>query len=342
MDKRIRMKDVARELGISAVTVSKALAGKEGVSESLRKKIVRKAAELGYVYNNLPRNLLYGRNHNIGVLLSSRYLGSSSFYWRFLKQLLFTLKQTSYSALLEIVEADEEEQTAVPTFIRDNKADGVILLGQFSDKYLSRITRLRERCVFLDFYTESGGVDCIATNNFLGSYNLTKLLIEAGHEKIGFVGSPQATTSILDRYMGFCKAMLEAALPYDAAIEDRDMRGFYLDRINIRPEYYTAYVCNNDQVAGVVIHDLRSRDYRVPEEISIAGFDNDSEDVTAGLGVTSFEVNIQAMCDAAVRALLEHIESKDYKPQGVLFIDGRVVEKNSIARREPDVAGKKE
>ncbi|MDR1470420.1 MAG: LacI family DNA-binding transcriptional regulator [Spirochaetaceae bacterium] len=328
------MRDVARELGISVVTVSKALAGKEGVGEQLRQKIVRKAAELGYVYNNLPRNLLYGRNYNIGVLVSSRYLGFSSFYWRFLKQLLVALKKTAYSALLEIVEADEEAGAVIPSFIRDNKADGVIVLGQFSDTYLSFIAEQTKKRVFLDFYSEIGSTDCIATNNFLGSYNLTKLLIEAGHEKIGFIGSPKATTSILDRYVGFCKAMLEAALPYDAAIEDRDARGVYLDQMDIRPEHYTAYVCNNDQLAGAVISNLRGRGCRVPEDISLAGFDNDNETVTAGVGVTSFEVNIQAMCDAALRALIGHIESDDYKPQGVLLIDGRIVEKASIARQK--------
>jgi LacI family transcriptional regulator len=324
------MSDIARELAVSTVTVSKALAGKDGVSNSLRRRIEQKAAEMGYIYNNLPRNLLLGRMFNVGIIISSKYLGESPFYWTFYRELLHILKRTSYLGILEVVESRDEAGCMVPDLLKANKVDGLVILGQFSDDYLSMIVARTRRCVFLDFYSDMGTCDCVASNNFLGSYNLTKLLIEAGHQRIRFIGSPSATTSILDRYMGFCKAMVEAGLPYEEAVEDRDHTGAYIN-FSLWPEHTSAYVCNNDQLAGIVITKLQRLNLQVPRDISIVGFDNESDVVTAGVGVTSLEVNIAAMCKEAVDLLLENIETGDYRVRGKVFVDGRVVVKESIA-----------
>ncbi|MDR0708064.1 MAG: substrate-binding domain-containing protein [Treponema sp.] len=330
MKRAVRMSDIARRMGVSTVTVSKALGGKDGVSDALRKLISEKAAEMGYVYNCLPRNMRAGRGHLIGILISARYLGESSFYWFFYQTLLARLKETSYLGVLEIVSVEEEEKCVFPPFVVMNRVDGLIILGQMAERYIAAVASRINNCIFLDFYSETDGYDCVVSNNFLGSYNLTKLLVAAGHTRIGFIGSTSATTSILDRYMGFCKAMLEASLPYDAAIEDRDGNGVYTE-IKLQPDAYTAYVCNNDQIAGIAITRLRELDIEVPRDVSIVGFDNESEAVTAGVGVTSLEVNVQDMCDTAVNLLIERIESKSYRLRGRLFIDGRVVIKESIA-----------
>ncbi|MDR2070635.1 MAG: substrate-binding domain-containing protein, partial [Treponema sp.] len=301
-----------------------------GVSETLRKTIMLKAEELGYVYNSLPRNMREGRHYIIGILIASRFIGESSFYWVFYRELLRVIKQTSYLGVLEIISDEDETNRAVPSILSAKRIDGVIILGQMGDPYLSMITSKIAQCVFLDFYSGIGSCDCVASNNFLGSYNLTKLLIAAGHKKIGFIGSTAATTSILDRYLGFCKAMMEAGLPSEAAIEDRGSKGVYID-IMLCPEDYTAYVCNNDQIAGIIINQLRKLGLEVPRDISIAGFDNESEVVTAGVPVTSLEFNIAGMSELAVSLLIQHIESPEYVPRGCSFIDGRVVVKESIA-----------
>jgi LacI family transcriptional regulator len=329
MKSRIKMSDIARELNVSTVTVSKALAGKDGVSEALRGEIKKKALELGYVYNSLPRNLLLGRHYNIGILISVKYLGASSFYWIFYQNLLSELKKTRYLGILEIVSLEDEANCESPASMLVNKVDGFIVLGQLASPYLAMIAGSGVKCVFLDFYSETGGCDCVASNNFLGAYSLTRLLIEAGHQKIAFIGSISATTSILDRYMGFCKVMVEANLPYGKAIEDRDASGLYTE-LSLSPEY-TAYVCNNDRLAGHVINQLRREGKSVPRDVSIVGFDNESVDVTGGVGVTSLEINIPSMCSLAVNLLVQNIENAAYTPRGQSFIDGKVIIKDSIA-----------
>jgi LacI family transcriptional regulator len=330
MKSTVKMSDIAKELAVSTVTVSKALSGKDGVGSALRQTIMRKAEELGYVYNSLPRNMREGRYYLVGILISAKFIGESSFYWVFYQELLTVIKRTPYLGILEIVSVEDELNGTLPSILNTKKLDGIIILGQMRDPYLALISSRMPQCVFLDFYSEVGSRDCVASNNFLGSYSLTSLLIAAGHKHIGFIGSTAATTSILDRYLGFCKAMMEAGLRCDAAIEDRDAKGLYIE-IMLRPDNYTAYVCNNDQIAGVVINQLRKAGLEVPKDVSVAGFDNESELVTAGVGVTSLEFNIAAMSELAVELLIQHIESPDYVPRGHSFIDGRVVIKHSIA-----------
>jgi LacI family transcriptional regulator len=325
------MSDIARELGVSTVTVSKALSGKDGVGKELRKSIVQKAEAMGYVYNSLPRSMLKGRTYNIGILIAAKYLGENSFYWIFYQRLLRVLKTTSYTGILEVVSDEDETACVIPSIVTANKIDGLILLGQFSNAYLSTLTAAVRQCVFLDFYSEIGGCDCVASNTFFGSYNLTRMLLAAGHKKIAFIGSISATTSIMDRYMGYCKAMLESGLPYDAAIDDRDGKGIYLTEIRIKTGAYTAYVCNNDQVAGNVIRQLRRAGLSVPADISLVGFDNESEAVTGGIAITSLEVNIDSMCGKSIETLIRHIEAEDYGPPGISFINGKIVIKQSIA-----------
>jgi LacI family transcriptional regulator len=328
----VRMRDIARELGVSTVTVSNALAGKDGVSEALRAEIKEKAEALGYMYNSLPRNMLHGRHYTIGILISNRFLGDSSFYWIIYKQLLSEIKKTDYLGVLEVLSLEDEAASATPpAFLRANRVDGLIVLGQLAPDYLTILTNYSKKCVFLDFYSEIGDCDCVASNNFLGSYSLTRLLIEAGHKKIAFIGSPQATTSILDRYMGFCKMMLEAGLPYGKAIEDRDERGLFYE-VNLDP-VFTAYVCNNDRLAGQVVQQLRREGKSVPQDVSLVGFDSRNKAITEGIGITSLELNIEAMSELAVSLLIQNIENPDYIPRGQSFIDGRVVVKESIAPR---------
>jgi LacI family transcriptional regulator len=274
--------------------------------------------------------MLEGRTYNIGILIASKYLGESAFYWIFYQKLLDLLKKTSYTGILEIVSDEDEAKGVVPSIVASNKIDGLILLGQLSDPYLSALASKVKQCVYLDFYSETGSCDCIAPNNFMGSYSLTRLLIAAGHKKIAFIGSISATTSILDRYMGFCKAMLEAGLSYDPAIEDRDRKGLYLAEFKLNSGHYTAYVCNNDQVAGIVIRQLRHMGIAVPKDISMVGFDNESETVTEGIGITSLSVSIDNMCEMAINSLVQHIEAEEYIPMGMSFIDGKIVVKQSI------------
>lgn len=109
--------------------------------------------------------------------------------------------------------SEAENDNIIPNVILDNKVDGIIVLGQMKSKYLENIKNTEVPLVFLDFYKEMMDVDSIISDSFYGAFTITNHLISKGHRDIGFIGNIYATNSILDRYLGYQKALLINKIP---------------------------------------------------------------------------------------------------------------------------------
>lgn len=115
MKSNITMRDIANKLGVSSVTVSKALNDKEGVSEELKQKIKALAGEMGYRYNSAAKSIKDGLSKNIGVLIPERFTGMShSFYLRVYQQISLLLDQYGYFGILNILSNEDEELLNFP------------------------------------------------------------------------------------------------------------------------------------------------------------------------------------------------------------------------------------
>ena len=219
------MRDIARAVGTSAVTVSKALAGKSGMSDSLRQKILQAAEDMGYVYGGegIP-----GKPHlDIGILVPERYFAADSFYSEMYRQLVMQLTEKGHFGLLEILSPESEEGMTLPNLVQSGRADGMIILGEPTKDYYRMLTKSGVPTVFLDFYDERGNADAVVGDNTYGTYRLTNHLIHEGHTRIGFVGNRLATASIMDRYLGYYRAMLtnELEIREDWILPDRGITG---------------------------------------------------------------------------------------------------------------------
>lgn len=329
--KSVTMKDIADRLGISTVTVSKALSDKDGVSSELREKIKGVAEEMGYRYNTLAKSVKEGRSYNIGVLVADRFIGDNgdAFYLKMYQGVVKALSRVNYYGILEIVTSEAEKKLVTPNIISDNKVDGIIILGQMSIEYVNLIKSTAMPLVLLDFYDESLDVDSIISDSFYGSYKVTNHLISQGHKKIGFVGKVFFTSSILDRYLGYYKALISNGLEVreDWVIEDRGEDGEYID-IQLPKEMPTAFVCNCDGIAYLFINKLKKLGYKVPRDISVVGFDND---IFANISVpklTTVEVDITSMSETAVDAMIRKI-SGDKHAIGRKVISGKLIIRDS-------------
>lgn len=189
--------------------------------------------------------------------------------------------------------------------MRSGKADALIILGQPSKAYLRMICEQTLPVVFLDFYDERSGISCVVGDNAYGCYRLTAHLIRNGHRDIGFVGNPMVTSSIMDRYLGYYRAMMMNNLPVrpEWVIPDRDETG-RLSEIVLPEELPTALVCNCDLVARQVVQLLRSRGLRVPEDISVTGFD-DFLPVAGDPSLTTFRVDVASMVQMTVKLVAD-------------------------------------
>jgi len=331
MKTNVTMKDIAEKIGVSSVTVSKALNDKEGVSEELRDRIKRVASEMGYRINTTAKSMKEGYSYNIGVIIPERFIGrNQSFYLHFYQQITTMLEEYHYYGILHMLSSEDEENLTLPRIYYEKKVDGFIILGQISNSYAELLKKTEVPFVFLDFYTDQAEIDSIISDSFYGVYELTNYLIDQGHRKIAFVGNIYSTSSIQDRFLGYYKSLLEhkIELNKDYIIPDRDDRGEYID-IRLPADLPTAFVCNCDEVAYNLINKLKKAGYHVPDDFSVVGFDNDIYSTISDPKITTIEVNVAEMSRIAVRTIIQKIKNKERK-FGRLMVKGKVIYRDSV------------
>lgn len=331
--KPVRMADIARKLGISTVAVSKALSGQKGVSEELRSQVKALADQMGYRTPSAVRLNKQAKGFNIGVLIPERYLDlNGSFYWRMHQELAKCAMPYECFTLLEVLEDSTIDSNQQPKLMQENKVDGIILIGCHAVEYAATLNATWEKpMVFLDFYNADIAVDSVTSNGFIGSYMMTQYLLDRGHTSIGFVGTPLATSSITDRYLGYVKAMMEHHLPMQAEwlLDDRDIKtGKDID-INLPKHLPTAFVCNSDHAAIRLVRTLNERGLSVPDDLSVVGFDNYQFPDNGGVGITTYEVDITEMARNAIQMLIAKLSETPYQ-SGMSIIGGRIVERESV------------
>lgn len=337
MAKKVKLKDIAEHFGISCVTVSKALSGQKGVSEELRDRIKAYAKELGYQSPTEIKMSQATKSYNIGVVVSEKYFKKTqSFYWMLYQELATKAVAKECFTVLEILSYTNEKNLVKPKLLEDNRIDGLIVLGSLSAKYISMIEQtIKMPYVFLDFYSKSGLSDSIISDSFYGMYKLVSHLIENGHRDLAYVGTLMSTKSINDRYLGFCKACMENGIRHEnmPVIPDRLKEGgeiFPPEKYELPDKLPTAFACNCDTTADALIEALKLRGVRVPEDVSIVGFDNYS---TSGFRyeVTTYDVDVREMARKAINLLLKKISGERYK-KGNIIVEGRMVYKNSVEK----------
>lgn len=336
MQNHVTMRDIADKLGVSSVTVSKALSDKEGVSEELKLRIKELAQEMGYRFNTAARSMKDGYSYNIGVVIADRYASiTQSFYLQFYQFLATALEEEQYSGILHMLSEEDEEQLVLPRIYHDRKVDGFIILGQLSNAYISAFHETKMPLVFLDFYTDQTELDYVITDNFYGMYEMTNYLVKNGHRDIAFVGNVHSTSSIQDRFLGFYKSLLEHRIPLleQFVLSDRDEKGRLIE-VALPDPLPTAFVCNCDQVAYMLIQTLRKRGIAVPGDCSVVGFDNDIYATLAEPGLTTVEVNRKEMAKAAVNKVVNAIRNRTTG-------GGRVLVRGSMIIRESVKPNKK-
>ena len=157
-----------------------------------------------------------------------------------------------------------------------------------------------------------------------------------GHRKIAYVGTLLATESITDRYFGYRKALLEHGLEFreEWLIDDRYIETGKIDVVNmlkLPKDMPTAFVCNCDLTASMLIKKLEEEGYRIPQDISVVGFDNYLYPGLSDVKITTYEVDIKEMARRAIHNIVKKISNESYKP-GVTVVEGRLVCKESVAR----------
>ena len=331
MSKSVTMAELARMFNVSKVTISNALNDKDGISPKLKEKIKAKAVELGWRFNSAARSLKTTKSYNIGILIAERYIGNrESYYLGVYSKLSAKLVELGYSCILETLTYEKEMMLDLPLMYKDSKIDAILNVGQLNYEYLKLFEKVSVPVIFVDFYDFKVDIDSISLDNYTSCYFLAQYLINNGHSKIGFVGNIYTTSSIQDRYLGFCRAMLENELQIDPEylVSDRNKKGEWIP-LDLK-KIPTAYICNNDQIAFVLIKKLQGLGMRVPEDVSVVAFDNTLYSIVSTPSITTIDSNIDDFVERASKAIIKKISSE--KVYGRIFVQGNIIERDSVKK----------
>lgn len=321
-NKKISMQDIADIVGVSKMTVSKCFQDNVDISEEMKKKVIDVAKEIGYVYTKKTKT-------HIMVLVPPTFLDSDEeFYSGLFKRL--NEGSTIRNMVLTLIVVKSTDEQEIINHHNFEGIDGIIILGQLPRNFVEQIMTLKIPTICVDFIYRNINLDTITSNNFNASYNLTSYLIDHGHKEIGFVGKLNSTVSINDRYLGYYKALMENDLKLNEEyiIEDRNDFGEVKDII-LPKKLPTAFVCNNDHVAYLLIEKLKSINISVPNDISVVGFDDVIYSIISNPKITTARVKRKYMAELALDLIERRIKSKNAEIRNIT-VECKLIERESV------------
>ncbi len=336
---RITMTDIAKKASVSQTTVSFVLNKVEdaNISEETKQKVLDVAINLGYI-PQVPKYFADGssqtKTNSIGFITDE--IGISSYGGEALKgaqeaawnenKMLFVLNTEGIR---------EVEEAAIDTML-ERQVDGIILATM-----IRRELKLPEKIRSVPFVTMNGyckdsDVTAITTDEIHGGKTATKMLLEAGHRRIGFINGEMWMDAARERLLGYQKALASAGIDYDNNIVRtgnwRPDSGYEFAKELLRlPDSPTAFFCGNDLIALGVYEAIREMGLSIPDDISIVGYDDQEIASYIQPPLSTIRLPYYRMGNQAVLQLIKMISNPAIAKPFQKKLLGRVVQRDSIA-----------
>ena len=307
--KKTTIEQIAKKVGTSKITVSRALKGQSGVGSELRKQIIQVASDLGYE----KKRLRVSGEKQIAFIVPKRFFLLTDSFYHVIYYYLNTLCNENGSKLnLYILEKDNEEKGILP--MEDNFYDGIIVGGEVSPRILDTIKQVSIPYVIIDNDSLDNDSDCIYMDNFRIGIELTDYLVKRGYTKIGFVGSYSQTSNITDRFLGYKKILYYYNLPMndDWVIDNYNIKtDNYVMDISLPEDLPDAFVCQCDRAAYYFMQSLKSKGIDIPKQIALVSIDNTDLAEATEPKLTSVNINKNMFATEALRLLNERMEGRE-------------------------------
>lgn len=306
------IKDIAKELGISYSSVSRALNGKKGVSEETRKEIEKKAFEMGYQPNDLARGLVNKVSKTIGVIIPDI---TNPFFSEIVKGIIEESKKENYDIFLCVSNWDAAREESYLQALRKKQVDGIIIKPA-RDQDINIFKDIKLPLVVLESWNHLENAYAISMNNKRGGYIATKHLTSCGYRNIGFLAGKEESLSSKERKIGWMSALQEEGIDYNETnciYTDFSIEGGYdatrklLDLNDSIDGIFAA----NDVIALGALQYLSEKNIEVPKEIGVIGFDNISYSKLPQIMLTTVNQPVYEMGTIAFETIVEILKGMD-------------------------------
>ena len=307
------IEDVARVASVSPATVSHVVNGTRRVSDEVCARVKATIDELGYHPNSLARTLRTGRSHAIGLIIPD----ISNLYFAEFARLIDDLgHQSGYSIILCSTNDDVDQESAYVDVLLSRQVDGIIFIAAGdSSANLQKCFDRGAPVVVVDRELAGHSVAAVCVDNHAGGYLATRHLIGLGHTKIGCISGPPSVQPSAQRVAGYRDAMSEAGLKVDdewLAVGDFHTAGGetcanqILRRRSSRPS--ALFACNDFMAIGAM-RSARRLGLRVPEDLSVIGFDDIPLAESLMPALTTIAQPIEEMTQIAVSTLIARMKA---------------------------------
>jgi Transcriptional regulators len=339
---KVSLQEIADQLNISRITVSKVLNNKPGVSSGTKKRVINKLLESGYkVIDSDLIDFVTEKNEagNRCIAVVATAPEFSEFWLKIINNITNTLSELRYDCIYSFLSNKDDTQSTLPKIIDANGVSGIIVINVYDENLTRTLSESGIPTVFLDIcpklFDEGINGDLILLEGYKSIYEITSRIIAQGRREIGFLGDITYSKTILDRWEGF-KGAIESngiTLNSDYCYTRSSYGHFYYKeeieaQINKAAVLPQAFICANDFIAFMLIDILKKKNYRIPEDIAVSGFDNIKEKITEDSKLTTVSINTDLLGQRLVKQMLMRIELPEM-PYEIIYVEPKIVYRQS-------------
>ncbi|WP_251565201.1 LacI family DNA-binding transcriptional regulator [Paenibacillus pasadenensis] len=334
-----KIKDVAKHAGVSVTTVSRVLNGEKYVKDDLRARVQRAIDELGYSPSHIARSLVRQKTNLIGVIVPDV---TSSFYSTILSTIEKTASLNDYNLLVcNIIEDIDKELKYLQVF-QQMRVDGIIIMHEkINDDIREFIGKLDIPIIFSSVKPVEQRFVSVIIDDYAAAYDATRHLIDLGHTRIGFLGGDMRDiTSGQNRYIGYSHALADRGIKTEETFiqfgDYKTQSGYDLMKVMLDQETIpTAIFAVSDDMAVGAMNCIHDHGFKVPQDISVIGFDGSQLTEQVRPRLSSMEQPILEMGKVTVDKLLDLITGSENSPKKDVILQHRLVVRDSC-RTYPD------
>ena len=339
---RTTQRDIARMGQVSQATVSRVVSGDERVDHEVRGRILQIMAEQNYLPDFWARSLRKRRTGFIGLVLkrSQEEINGDPFFVSLAYELMAFFGRTQYGLCVEIV-TDETQAAVYDEMLRTRVVDGLILVEpEASDNRISRLRKDNFPFVLIGNPHSIGlpieGAEPLSVDNdnIMAAYEATHHLFSGGYRRVGFLAGPAGLAVTEDRTAGYLKAVFENQATPQVTNSDFGLKAARENAVRLfesihRPD---ALVVMDDFMAMGVVQAARSCRLQIPDHLGMVSFNDSTVCDFIECGISSMNLNVQGIVQAAGVTLIRTIEGKPIAGGHRVIIPSRLVERGSSKR----------
>ncbi len=333
----ITIKDVAKKAKVSIATVSLVIHNSGRISNDTRKRVRKVINNLNYHPSRSARGLATRKTGNIGFILTEdHFLKTEPFYTKVFLGTEFEARMNDLYVLLATVSSKFKEGDALPRFVLEQNSDGIIIAGKVPTSLLKELEAYNLPTVFVDYTPPSGDYPNVLSDNIQGALIATKHLIDLGHKKIAFIGGEISHPSIAERLTGYKLAMEKANLSINNnLIVTNDeylsrQNGYTCAKVIFNGKVgATSVIAGNDATAIGVLQYLKDKEHKVPDNVSIVGFDDVETDLLVDPPLTSIKIPKIDMGIEAVQLVISLMKNKTKSAKKIIMPVELVIRKST-------------